>query len=134
MENAFWAGSVAILIQVASSLLTFVVLLCLPAGVLAPRPPRDGGGVARLARNALGWILFGTGVVLSLPILPGPGNLLLILGFILLDFPGKERLRSRLFRSRRLGRVVNGVRAFFRRPPLPFVAPEPTPAPETRAE
>ncbi len=124
--RVFWIAAVAILIQAASSILTVVVLLCLPAGLLAPRPPGSPGSprgrAAWLVRNGLGWLVIGIGLALSLPILPGPGTLLVVLGFIIIDYPGKEGLRARLFGSRRLGRMVNGVRRFFGRPPLPFEA------------
>lgn len=113
MESIATAAFWVIVIQAASTLLTAVVVVCLPAGCLLPgdAPPRW-----RTLRNAIGFPLLGLGLLLSLPILPGPGNLLVLLSLLLVDFPAKRRMQRRLMD--RIGRPVNWLRARLGRPAL----------------
>jgi hypothetical protein len=71
-----------------------------------------------VGRNAFGWFLIALGIVLSLPGVPGQGLLTILMGVMLVDFPGKYRV-ERWFVSRRivLG-GVNKLRAKVGRPPL----------------
>ena len=45
-----------------------------------------------IVKNVLGAAVVALGVVLSLPGAPGPGILTVLIGVMLLDFPGKRRL------------------------------------------
>src|SRR5262249_14948991 len=45
-----------------------------------------------IGKNVAGWLLIALGVVLSLPGVPGQGLLTVLLGVMLVDFPGKHRL------------------------------------------
>src|SRR5580700_2224334 len=45
-----------------------------------------------IGKNLLGAIIFFFGILLSLPGVPGPGLLTILIGVMLLDFPGKRRL------------------------------------------
>jgi hypothetical protein len=86
---------------------------------------REGpGDWARLiARNVAGAMALVVGVLLSLPGVPGPGVATMLLGFLLLDFPGKRRLESRLLSRPHLLAAVNSLRRHLHRPPL--VPPHP---------
>ena len=71
-----------------------------------------------LAKNALGVGLVLLGLLLSLPGVPGQGLLTILLGLILLDFPGKRRLeRSILSRPGIIDRI-NRLRHRYGRLPL----------------
>ena len=69
-------------------------------------------------KNLLGLVLVGFGVVMSLPGVPGQGVLTILLGIMLLDFPGKRALETRIVSRPRVNAAVNAVRARFDKPPL----------------
>ena len=62
--------------------------------------------------------LIALGAVLSLPGVPGQGVLTILIGLILVDFPGKHRLMRRLLTRPGVIETLNRVRAYFGRPPL----------------
>lgn len=69
-------------------------------------------------RNSAGVILFCAGVVLSLPLVPGPGLLMILVGLSLTSFPGKRRIELLVLRQRFVLRPVNSLRARFGVGPL----------------
>lgn len=80
--------------------------------------PKSVRWVVALLRNILGFILLPTGILLSLPGIPGPGFLVLFLGIVLLDFPGKKELERKIIRYPRFLNPINKLRQRFSRPPL----------------
>jgi hypothetical protein len=109
-----------------SAVAVTLVLLALPAASFLHRGQRglwiDRHPLARWAwfglKNVIGIVLILAGIVLSLPGVPGPGLLTILIGLLLVDFPGKHRLeRAILCRPRVLDRI-NRFRARFGRPPL----------------
>src|SRR4029453_5916562 len=82
------------------------LVIRLPSTYFCDASPRDVWGdrhpVLRwtgfLLKNLLGILLIVLGGIMSLPIIPGPGILTLVLGVMLLDFPGKRRLEQWLAR------------------------------------
>jgi hypothetical protein len=102
------------------------VLVRLPANYFHPSHTREflaerhpllrALGVA--AKNLAGVVLVVAGVLMSLPGVPGQGVLTILLGVMLLDFPGKRGLEARLVRRPRVFRSINALRARFDRPPL----------------
>ena len=89
-----------------------------------------GGGL--LVKNSLGALFVIAGAVMALPLVPGPGLLFILLGFSVLDFPGKRRVERRLLAVQSVLRSLNGIRARFNRPPLVLETPGPggdTPSP-----
>ena len=74
--------------------------------------------VGIFAKNLLGLVLVGFGIVMSLPGVPGQGVLTILLGIMLLDFPGKRRLELKLISRPEVLRGVNAVRARYHKPPL----------------
>ncbi len=71
-----------------------------------------------VAKNLLGLVLVGFGIVMSLPGVPGQGVLTILLGIMLLDFPGKRGLETRIVSRPRVNSAVNALRARFGKPPL----------------
>lgn len=71
-----------------------------------------------IGRNLLGWFLIALGVVLSLPGVPGQGILTILMGVMLIDFPGKHRAELWLLTRRGVLGTVNALRAKIGRPPL----------------
>ena len=71
-----------------------------------------------LAKNLLGLAIIGLGILLSVPGIPGQGLLTIVIGAMLLDFPGKHRwIVAVIGRPAVLARI-NDVRRMFRRGPL----------------
>lgn len=125
---ASWPVVLAMGVGVAlvTFLLGVVLVIKLPEDyfVQAPvRPPavgarRIGRVLLLVLRNALGIVALAIGLVMALPLIPGPGLLVLIVGLGLVDFPGKRALERRLLREPHVLRSVNRMRARFGRPPL----------------
>jgi len=73
---------------------------------------------AVIGKNIAGVLLVALGVVLSLPGVPGQGLLTILLGIMLLDFPGKSRLEQKLLSRPSIVNAINRLRARFGKPPL----------------
>ncbi len=71
-----------------------------------------------IGKNILGVLLVGLGVVLSLPGVPGQGLLTILLGIMLLDFPGRDRLEQKLLSRPTIVNTINRLRERFGKPPL----------------
>src|SRR5262249_7875578 len=72
----------------------------------------------RLLKNVLGVTAAILGGVLSLPGIPGPGLLLILLGVTLVDFPGKRRLKRWLLSHQAVLNTINRLRQRYGKPPL----------------
>ena len=73
---------------------------------------------AVIAKNLLGVLLIGLGIILSLPGVPGQGILTILLGLIMLDIPGKRPLESWIIKRPPVLSAVNNFRARYSKPPL----------------
>src|SRR5829696_3382870 len=71
-----------------------------------------------IGKNILGVLLVALGIVLSLPGVPGQGLLTILLGIMLLDFPGKDRLEQKLLSRPGIVNTINRLRGRFGKPPL----------------
>jgi len=80
--------------------------------------------VGIIAKNLFGLVLVFFGIVMSLPGVPGQGVLTILLGIMLLDFPGKRDLETKLVGRPKVFRAINRLRAKFDKPPL-FLDVEP---------
>ena len=111
---------------VVSIAVVTVVLVKLPANYFHSSHDREFlvhqhpvlRAVGIFAKNLLGLLLVGGGVIMSLPGVPGPGVLTILLGIMLLDFPGKRALETRIVSRPRVNGAVNSLRARFGKPPL----------------
>jgi len=74
--------------------------------------------VVAVARNVFGWFLVALGLALSLPGVPGQGVLTILMGVLLVDFPGKHRAEYWLLTRRGILIAVNALRARAGKPPL----------------
>jgi hypothetical protein len=115
----------AVSMAAVSLIVTGVVLTRLPADYFInpkSRRPIDRHPVLKVlfvvARNAVGYFLILLGAVLSLPGVPGQGLLTILMGVMLIDFPGKHRIERWLIRRRVVLRSVNRLRARYGHPPL----------------
>jgi uncharacterized membrane protein SpoIIM required for sporulation len=118
-------GVVSIVMFVASVLGVPYFLARLPADYYSRREKKARGlettkrplrTLGVILKNALGALLVLFGVAML--VLPGQGVLTLLVGLLLLDFPGKYRFERALIGSPRVLRVVNALRRRWKRPPL----------------
>jgi len=70
------------------------------------------------AKNVLGLVLVVLGILLSLPGVPGQGFLTILLGIMLLDFPGKRTLEYKLVSRPQVLKTINKLRHRFGKPSL----------------
>jgi hypothetical protein len=111
---------------VASIAVVTVVLVKLPANYFHSSHAREFlverhpvlRALGIFAKNLFGLILVALGVVMSLPGVPGQGVLTILLGIMLLDFPGKRNLEVRIVSRPRVLRAINALRERFDKPPL----------------
>jgi hypothetical protein len=81
-----------------------------------PRPWLHAAKV--IGKNIGGLLLVALGVVLSLPGVPGQGLLTVLLGIMLLDFPGRHRLEQKLLSKPSIVNTINSLRKRFGKKPL----------------
>jgi len=74
--------------------------------------------LAVVTRNAIGYALIALGIVLSLPGVPGQGLLTVLMGVMLIDFPGKHRFQRWLVTRRPILAAVNRLRTRAGQPPF----------------
>jgi hypothetical protein len=78
-----------------------------------------GGPVAllvRIGKNVLGFVFLLAGIAML--VLPGQGLLTILIGLLMLDFPGKRALERRIVRRPAILGFLNRLRARHGRPPL----------------
>jgi archaellum biogenesis protein FlaJ (TadC family) len=71
-----------------------------------------------IIKNVLGILLVLLGLFLSLPGIPGQGLLTILIGVMLLSFPGKRRLERRLVSRPSVLAAINALRARFGKPAM----------------
>lgn len=85
---------------------------------LLPGKPQVLRVLAMAGKNLLGFLLVAVGIVLSLPGVPGQGILTILLGIMLLDFPGKRSLEHKIVSQPRVHNAINKLRHKFGKPKL----------------
>lgn len=120
-------GIVLFLITFTGSLaVVSFIMVKIPADYFKPDNPRKImpnrhqaiRSLAILARNLLGAFLVLLGILMSLPGVPGQGLLTILLGIMLLDFPGKRGLEYKLVSKPRVRDAINKLRRKFDKPDL----------------
>jgi len=119
-------GGIFIGTLLASLAIVTIVLVKIPADHFkkanhtkfwsGPRPALRVAGI--IGKNILGILLVVLGIILSIPGVPGQGLLTVLLGIMLLDFPGKSRLEQKLLSRPGIVNTINRVRGRFHKPPL----------------
>ena len=69
-------------------------------------------------KNILGVLLIVTGILLSLPGVPGQGLLTIFIGVMLTDIPGKRPLEAKMIGRPAVLSAVNKLRARYEKPPF----------------
>jgi hypothetical protein len=119
----WWLTALSVFTFVATLVAIPVLIARIPADYFVRRPVRDWPtphpAVHMLlvaAKNALGVVLLVAG--LAMLVLPGQGMLTMLMGIMLLDFPGKRRLERWFIRRRPIRAAANWIRARRNKPPL----------------
>jgi len=81
-----------------------------------PRPALHAAEV--IGKNILGVLLIAVGIVMSIPGVPGQGLLTVLLGIMLVDFPGKHRVEQKLLKRPAIVHATTHLRRRFGKPPL----------------
>lgn len=71
-----------------------------------------------VGKNILGVLLVALGIVMSVPGVPGQGLLTILLGVMLLDFPGRRNLELKLVSRPAVFKTINKLRHRFGKPSL----------------
>jgi hypothetical protein len=125
-RSIVWLIIFSVITFVTSILVTVFVLIKLPDTYFKASHGREfwverhpvlrwGGFVVK---NLLGAFLVLLGVLMSLPGVPGQGVLTILLGVMLLDFPGKRKLELKLVSRPKVLRTINRIRHRFDKSPL----------------
>jgi hypothetical protein len=119
----------SVLLGVLLFVVTFSISLAIVSFIMVKIPPdyfrkdkprelwADKPPVVRFllvfVKNLLGLLLVALGIVMSIPGVPGQGILTILLGIMLLDFPGKRDLEHRLVSQPRVLDAINKLRHRF---------------------
>ena len=71
-----------------------------------------------IGKNLLGVVLVALGIVMSVPGVPGQGILTILLGVMLLDIPGRQKLERKIVRQPRVLKSIDKLRHRFGKPKL----------------
>jgi hypothetical protein len=125
-RGVVWIILFSVVTFVVSIIATVIVLVKLPDTYFKAEHEREfwvehhpvlrWGGL--VLKNLLGAVLVLFGILMSLPGVPGQGVLTILMGVMLLDFPGKRRLELKLVSRPKVLRAINRIRGRFDRPPL----------------
>ncbi len=116
---------------IVSLLIVGMVIVRIPADYFAgEHPPRvwaDRHPFVRwpvvIGKNLFGVFLVALGIVLSLPGVPGQGLLTILIGAMLIDFPGRRKFERWLLRRRGVLKGINKLRSRAGREPLVMELP-----------
>lgn len=124
-EHAWWFAALSIGLGVVSALVGFAILIRLPedhflrAEDVPAEPARSPIRLLLIIlKNLLGIGIILAGGIMALPLVPGPGLILVVIGLSLTNFPGKQRLQLKLLHAPLALEAVNWMRAKAGRPPL----------------
>ena len=118
-----WIGSLSLGILIISGISVPIIIRRLPSDYFLGRGDQNvayGHPLLRLPfliiRNLVGGILVAGGIIML--ITPGQGLLTVVIGLLLMDFPGKRRLEICLIRIGPLNKGINWIRRRDNQPPL----------------
>jgi len=119
-----WTLAIGLGVSILGGIAATIAVVRLPRDYFTRAHRKSGwqGSVGRkvgfIAKNLLGIALTAGGVVLLIPGVPGPGVVVLLLGLVLTDLPGKHKLIQKVVRKPTVLNSMNRVRRRFGRPDL----------------
>ncbi len=121
-ESLIWAGIFSLAAVLIFTPLAAVMLVRLPADYFKPvgqaREKRREirHPTRKLILNTVGWIVLAIGIAMIF--LPGPGLLVVLIGVMLADFPGKSKVQRWIISRQAVLKIANRLRTAFDKPPL----------------
>jgi hypothetical protein len=121
-SELIWSGAIigiaSIAVMILGGVLAAIVFVKLPSTYFCEHHDREFWTdkhpvvrwIGRAIKNLLGVLLIVLGVLLSLPAIPGPGMLTIIIGITMLDFPGKRRLERWVVGRPAIFNAINRLR------------------------
>lgn len=123
-DTLWWVIGIGLAVSVLGGIAAVIVVVHLPPDYFA-RPPAKtrwhgnlGRKLLKIAKNIAGLLLIAGGLVLVFPGVPGPGVVIVLLGLVITDIPGKHRLIVKVARMPAVLRSMNRIRRRFGRPDL----------------
>jgi hypothetical protein len=119
-STLIWTLAIGLGVSILGGIAATIIVVKLPRDYFA-RPKQESGLKStgrKIARNIIAVLLIAGGVVLSLPGVPGPGIVVVLLGLALTDLPGKQKLIRKLAGKPAVLNSMNRVRRRFGRPDL----------------
>jgi Putative transmembrane protein (PGPGW) len=130
----WWLGALSIVMFVGTLVVLPLIVARLPADYFT-RDQRPPGGhtpaktprlLGLIEKNLLGIVLILAGVAML--VLPGQGLLMILIGLLLMDFPGKRALERHLVQQPSVFQAINWIRAKAHRPALQMPVSSPSPS------
>ena len=131
-DIAWGVGIFLVSAALTLGIVTYFVVQLPPNYFQAAFTPKPAGNWrSRFGKTIVGAILVIAGAIMAIPGVPGQGIVTMLVGIMLLEFPGKRRMEFRLVRLPTILRGLNFLRARFKKPPLDLdpeirATPEPT--------
>lgn len=107
---------VSIVVFVGSLIAIPIAVIRLPENYLVHPTKKSKSLPLKIAKNALGVALLAIGIAML--VLPGQGVLMVIVGLMLVDFPGRHKLVVKLMTKPKVQRVITAIRRRAGKPPL----------------
>ncbi len=101
---------------VVSIVVAGFVIVRLPEDYITRDEAPKSNLAVRILKNVVGWPLILAG--LAMLVLPGQGMLIVLVGVMLADFPGKLRLQHWIITRKKILKTINWLRKKFSKPPL----------------
>jgi hypothetical protein len=125
-RGVLWGVGLYLVMFIGSTVLVAWLLIKLPATYFCDASLRGFWSgrhpvlrwTGLLLKNVLGVLLVVLGVIMVFPGIPGPGIVMLVLGVMLLDFPGKRLLEQWLIHRPTVLSAMNRLRQRYGKPPL----------------
>ena len=128
IDHATGIAAMVLLSFAVTSVIAICVVVRLPSDFLRIASRQPGRRSLRewsafLLKNLLGLFLIVAGAVLALPGMPGQGLLMIAVGLMVSDLPGRDPLLRRMLEKRSVRVPLNRLRRLFSRAPLAERAP-----------
>ncbi|MEI8371467.1 MAG: hypothetical protein WCJ35_01400 [Planctomycetota bacterium] len=125
-NTIFW-GVVALLLSFALGTMVLIAFVATLPPTFLQTPDTSLGStqanpvprwVRRIGKNLVGLLVIAIGLVLALPGVPGPGLPFVLVGLILVDFPGKQQWVRKLLSVPGVLSGINALRVRLGKPSL----------------
>jgi hypothetical protein len=117
-----WGLFASVIMLLLSMIVTVLLLVRLPADSFVDHPRSLAvppmGTAGRISKNFFGWFLIVIGLIISIPGVPGQGIMTVLLGLLLVEFPGRRALIRRILRRKKFRGIIDRVRARFGSRPM----------------